>query len=103
MAQLDFTIRSLLVARLKREFGEPIHIAQVYRWTMDHVQFNQPPVITVNCWRTPDQVSVWMFDPREHDVQRAVRCFRVHAYSQIEPVVRTLRRALEDAAVEGRD
>ena len=65
----DITLRDKVAARLTDLFGEPQCRANVYQWSVLFKPGNAPINMSVNCWRTPDEVRVWVFDRSGGDTE----------------------------------
>src|SRR5262245_28370923 len=85
------TLRDSIVARLKTEFGDPWQIGQNFRWSIHLVSGQAPLNIAVDCWRTPERVKVWIFDPRRAGPHGGITWFSLEDRAQIDPMVDWLR------------
>src|SRR5262245_8059519 len=88
------TLRDLILARLKKEFGEPLKIDQNFRWSIDVDGGQRPINIAMDCWRTPQRVRVWLFDPRSTTPAGGVLSFLVHEQAQIDAMVHWLHHCI---------
>ena len=90
------TVRDMMVARLTQNFGEPMLIDQDFRWTIPTDPHGaHPPVnIAIDCWKTPENVRVWVFDPRRTNLQRA-QYFTVDDPAQVEVALAKVRACID--------
>ncbi len=86
MPSSEDTIRDAVIAKLQEEFGKPECDSDVYRWSVRPGGLHLPINITVNCVKHPNDVRVWVFNPRIGEVERSVTNFHVTDWDAIPNV-----------------
>jgi hypothetical protein len=90
------SLRDLVLKHLEDEFGPPRVAANVFTWAIDvglgggYAAVN----VSVNCYLTPDDVNVWIFDP--HVVKRGdgARYLKVPQKDQVRDIVAQVKNHL---------
>lgn len=91
------TLRDLVVKKLEDEFGPPRVAANVFTWSIDiglgagYASVN----VSVNCFTTPEDVNVWIFDP--HVVKRGdgARYLKVPERERVSEVAEQVKHHLQ--------
>ena len=89
-------MRDLVLKHLSNEFGPPIGYANVFTWPIDvglgdgYAAVN----VSVNCYKTPEDVKIWIFDP--HVVKRGdgARYLKVPDKDRVSEVVEQVKHHL---------
>jgi hypothetical protein len=86
------TLREQVLARLTAQLGKPLQSGNISQWSIGVGRAHGQVNIWVDSWQTPNEINVWLFDPRKRGAGEAH--FAVRAVDRIDAMAQWVNERL---------